>query len=414
LIEYPHLKPLYASLRLAYLTTSRFSKLGLFALAITSSYSYAWDTPTYGNTSIAMGDTLAFGGDDLNHDVPHMGNWHLNAALSGLAANQSNANLGDPRNYGDVSNAQAVVSKSTGLFQFFAVAGFYSIPDLSTNYTRAATQTKNTWGALPIAIATFAPDPNWSLNVGNLFALGGSEGTFTYENINIQRGLLWGQTNSVTRGAQLNYQNNAWSSSIAWTDGAYSGTYNWLGISTAYQLNSQSSVTAVWNGSLSGNAINTTGTPLLQNNSQITNLLYSYSANRWAINPYLQYSIVPARPSIGIAGVSGTQGFGLLTTYRITPLVDGQPAKKNMTVPFRLEYLNSWGNSGTSSNNLLYGPNSAAWSATITPTFQDGFLFARIEGSYVRANNYTNGTAFGVSGSAPAQARVMLEVGFLY
>lgn len=376
--------------------------------------SFAWDTPTYGDTSIAMGDSLAFGGDNLEWDNDTFGNWQFNAALTGLAATQSNATGTDPRNYGDVSNAQAIISKSTGIFQVFAVAGFYSVPDLATSYTRAATQTKNTWGALPIAIATVAPDENWSINFGNLFALGGAEGTFSYENINIQRGLLWGQTNSVSRGVQLNYQKEAWSSSVAWTDGAYSGKYNWVAASVAYQSSPQTAITAIWNGSLSANATNTTGTPLLLNNSQISNLLFSYTGDAWGITPYLQYSVVPANPNIGIMGVSSSQGVGLLATYRITPLINGQPTKQNQTLPFRLEYLNTTGNSGSASNNLLYGPNSGAWSATLTPTYQNGAFFARLEGSYVRALNYTSGNAFGQTGNTPSQTRVMIEAGLLY
>lgn len=379
-----------------------------------SALSYAWDTPTYGDTSIAMGDSLAFGGDNLEWDNDYLGNWQFNAALTGLGVTQSNATGNNPRNYGDISNAQAIISKSTGVFQGFAVAGFYSIPDLSTSYLRAATQTKNTWGGLPIAIASVVPDENWSLNFGNLFALGGAEGTFSYENINIQRGLLWGQTNSVSRGVQLNYQKEAWSTSLAWTDGAYSGKYNWIAASIAYQMTPQAALTAVWNGSVSGNATNTTGTPLLQNNSQISNLLFSYMGEHWGITPYLQYSVVPANPSIGITGVSSSQGVGLLATYRITPLVNGQPAKQNQTLPFRLEYLNTTGNSGTAANNLLYGPNSGAWSATLTPTYQNGPFFARLEGSYVRALNYASGSAFGQTGNSPSQTRVLLEAGILY
>lgn len=379
-----------------------------------SSPSHAWDNPTYGDTSISMGDSLSFGGSDVHFESNPLGTWHFNAALTGLAATQSNALSGDPRNYGDVSNAQGVISKQEGLFQFFAVAGFYSMPDLATSYLRSATQTKNTWGALPIAIATIAPDDHWSLNIGNLFALGGAEGTFTYENINIQRGLLWGQTNSVTRGMQLNYQKDAWSSSVAWTDGAYSGTYNWLGVSSAYQVNPKIAITAIWNGSLSGNALNTMGTPVLQNNSQISNLLLSYKSDDFGITPYLQYTVVPARPAIGINGVSSSQGVGILATYRFTPLIDGQLPKKNITLPFRLEYLNTSGDSTTGPNNLLYGPNSAAWSATLTPTLQHGPFFARIEGSYVSAQNYTYGNAFGQTGNSPSQTRVMLEAGILY
>lgn len=384
------------------------------AILIYVPVSHAWDAPTYGDTSIAMGDSLGFGGNKLEWDNNVVGNWQFNAAFSGLAATQSNAPGADPRNYGDVSNAQAILSKSTGLFQLFAVAGFYSIPDLSTNYTRAATQTKNTWGALPIAIATIAPNQNWSINFGNLFALGGAEGTFTYENINIQRGLLWGQTNSVSRGMQVNYQRDALSTSIAWTDGAYSGTYNWMAASVAYQTTPSTALTAIWNGSLSPNATNTTGTPLLQNNSQITNLLFSFKSQSFGLTPYLQYSEVPARPSVGIYGVSSSQGIGLLSTYRITPLVDGQVPRRNITLPFRLEYLNTKGDSGTSPGNLLYGPNSSAWSATLTPTIQDGPFFGRLEGSYVKALNYTAGSAFGTTGNAPGQARLMIEIGLLY
>lgn len=384
------------------------------ALASIASYSHAWDLPTYGDTSIAMGDTLDFGGQRNRINTDLIGDWQFNAALTGLGAIQSNAPPGDPRNYGDISNAQVVIAKPTGMLQLFAIAGYYSIPDLSTNYLRAATQTKTTWGALPVAYASIVPNDSWSLYVGKLFALGGAEGTFTYENTNIQRGLLWGQTNSITQGVQLNYQDDAWSTSFAWTDGADSGKYNWLGISTGYKLSPQTTITAIWNGALSGNPADSAKTPLLQNNSQITNLLFSYKGDNWGLTPYLQYSVIPSNPTVGIYGTSNTQGAGLLATYRITPLIDGKPGRKNVTLPFRLEYLNTRGDSGTNPNNLLYGPNSAAWSATLTPTLQNGAFFCRLEGSYVKALNYAQGSAFGSMGAAPGQARLMIEAGLLY
>lgn len=386
----------------------------LIVLSTMASLSHAWDNPTYGDTSIAMGDSLSFGGSNNQISTTVAGDWQVNAALTGLGAIQSNAAANDPRNYGDVSNAQAIIAKPTGMLQLFAVAGYYSLPDLSTSYLRAATQTKSSWGALPVAYASLVPNNHWSLYVGKLFALGGAEGTFSYENTNIQRGLLWGQTNSVSQGMQLNYQDDAWSTSLAWTDGAYSNKYNWLGASIGYKLSQQATVTAIWNGALSGNTADSARTPLLQNNAQITNLLFSYKGDDWGLTPYLQYSVVPSNPTVGIYGTSSSQGAGVLATYRITPLFDGQPQKKNMTLPFRLEYINTSGNCGTNPNNLLYGANSGAWSLTLTPTIQRGPLFARLEGSYVRALNYANGSAFGTAGSAPSQARVMLEAGILY
>lgn len=375
---------------------------------------FAWDAPTYGETSIAMGDTLLFAGSGNRFDSDLIGTWQINAALTGLGAIQSNTTGTNPRNFGDISNAQVIIEKNSGLLQVFAVAGYYSIPDLSTNYTRAATNTRTTWGALPIAYASIVPNDNWSLYVGNLFTIGGAEGTFSYENTNIQRGLLWSQTNSVSQGAQLNFKKDTWSSSLAWTDGADSGKFNWVGASIGYQITPTTTVSAVWNGFLSANPANSFKTPLLQNNSQIANLLFGYKGEYWGFSPYLQYSVVPANPTIGIHGVSSTQGIGILGTYRITPLINGQMPKRNITLPFRLEYINTQGDSGTSTNNLLYGPNSAAWSATLTPTWQQGPYFARIEASYVNALNYTPGAAFGVNGTTRNQARGMLEAGILF
>ena len=361
-----------------------------------------------------MGDTLSFGGTGNQFNTEVAGSWQFNAALTGLGAIQSNAATGDPRNYGDISNAQAIVAKPTGLVQAFAVVGYYAIPDLSTSYLRAASQTKRTWGALPVAYASIVPDNNWSLSVGKLFALGGAEGTFSYENTNIQRGLLWGQTNSISQGVQLNYQNDDWATTLAWTDGADSGKFNWLAVSATYKASTKTAITAVWNGALSGNSTDNLKTPLLQNNSQITNLLFAYKGDRFGLTPYLQYTVIPAKPAIGIYGISSTQGIGLLTTYRFTSLIDGQLPKKNLTLPIRFEYLNTQGNSGTTPNNLLYGPNSSAWSATLTPTLQNGSFFARLEGSYVRALRYIEGNAFGYQGAATGQARLMLEAGILY
>lgn len=386
----------------------------LLAVGTVSNSGYAWDLPTYGDSSIAMGDTLSFVGTDNQFNSEVAGSWQFNAALTGLGALQSNSAAEDPRNYGDISNAQAIIAKPKGFLRAFAVAGYYAIPNLSTNYLRAASQTKRTWGALPVAYASIVPDNHWSLSVGKLFALGGAEGTFSYENTNIQRGLLWGQTNSISQGVQLNYQNDAWATSLAWTDGADSGKYNWLAISAAYKVSARTAITAVWNGSLSGNSADNLKTPLLQNNSQITNLLFAYKGDQLGLTPYLQYTVIPAKPAIEIYGVSSTQGIGILATYRMTPLVDGQLPKQNITLPIRFEYLNTRGNSGTSANNLLYGPNSAAWSATLTPTWQNGPFFCRLEGSYVKALNYTQGSAFGPVGTTPSQAKLMVEAGLLY
>ncbi len=364
--------------------------------------------------AMSLGPTLSFAGQKLHYSSDTLGDWQAYVALSGLAAAQSNTSNASPKDFGDVSNAQFMLQKTSGWLQLFAMGGAYAQPALATNYTRAYTQTDGTWGFFPVGWITLAPSNEWQLNIGKIFAIGGGENTFTYQNINIQRGLLWTQTNVVTRGMQLNYQGDTFSANLAWTDGSYSNTYNWLSGQLTVPLNERHSLNASWTGSVSANAKNTMATPLLQNNSQITTLNYGYNSPHWSLSPYLQMTVVPAAPEVGILGSSGTRGAAILGTYRINPLEQGKPVKQNITLPLRLEYLNSWGNSGVSSNNLMYGPNSAAWSATLTPTWQRGAFFTRLEGSYVRALNASSGASFGLNGNANGQARIMLEAGILY
>jgi hypothetical protein len=49
----------------------------------------------------------------------------------------------------------------------------------------------------------------------------GAEYTFTFENMNIERGLLWNQENAINRGIQVN-QTIGKSASLSWNDGFYS------------------------------------------------------------------------------------------------------------------------------------------------------------------------------------------------
>ena len=364
--------------------------------------------------AMSLGPTLNFAGQELSYSDDRVGDWQAYVALTGLAADQSNTSNQSPKAFGDVSNAQFIVQKTNGFFQLFAMGGAFSQPALATNYTRAYTQTDGTYGFMPVGWITLAPSNAWQLNVGKIFAIGGGENTFTYQNINIQRGLLWTQTNVVTRGMQLNYAGESFSANLAWTDGPYASAYNWVSAQISVPLNQHHGVNASWTGAVSSNNINTMASPLMQDNSQITTLNYAFNSPHWSLTPYVQMTLVPAAPEVGIMGSSGTRGVSLMGTYRVNPAENGKTPKQNISLPLRLEYLDSWGNSGVSSNNLMYGPNSGAWSATLTPTWQRGAFFTRLEGSYVRALNATPGNAFGLNGNANSQARIMLEAGILY
>jgi hypothetical protein len=357
-----------------------------------------------------MDDSLSFGGKGPTVDLDRLGLWTVTPVASALAYSQTNPNAGA----GDISNAQLLIQKSDGDLRFFIQTGLYSIPELGKPIPRTVSNTVNTFGYIPNASVSYSIDQNWSITAGKLASMGGYESTMTFQNLNIQRGLLWDQTSSVSNGTVVNYVKDDLSLALTWNDGYYSNKMNWLGASGSYQLNSKESIGLSWVGSTSGNSQNTNNTPLLQNNSQIVNATYKYNGDRWYIAPYLQYTAIPLNGSIGITSQYQTYAVALLANYRFpTKNLEGLGSAR-ISLPFRVEYIQENGGSATSIDSILYGPDSRAVSLTITPTIQIDKYFARVEGSLVQVSNQQSGLGFGSYDTKSAQYRVMLEVGLLF
>ena len=231
----------------------------------------------------------------------------------------------------------------------------------------------------------------------------GAESTFDFQNMNIERGLLWNQENAINRGVQVNQTIGKVTASLSWNDGYYSNRYSWLSGSLTY-ANGPHSLVFSGMGNLGQTAFQTLATPV-QNNSVMYALIYTYTKGNWIVQPYWQYSHVPSNQSIGILHGATTQSGAVLLSRTL---------KHGWSVTGRGEYITSSGSPTEGSINLLYGPGSAAWSITATPTFQDHRFFARGDLSFVRAESLTPGAAFGTSGSDPNQVRGVVEVGFLF
>ncbi|MDA8152503.1 MAG: outer membrane beta-barrel protein, partial [Acidithiobacillus sp.] len=191
--------------------------------------------------------------------------------------------------HADISNGQIFIQKTHGLIQFFLQAGAYNMPALGTPFLSTGATTAGYYGPLPQAYLKIAPTKNFSVLIGKLPTLIGAEYTFTFENMNIQRGLLWNQENAVNRGVQVNYSAGPLSASLAWSDGFYSNRFNWLSGSLSYTINSANTVSFVGAGNAGQTGYSSLATPIYQNNSDIYNLIYTYSSGPWMIQPYLQY-----------------------------------------------------------------------------------------------------------------------------
>src|SRR5277367_2900619 len=322
------------------------------------------------------------------YTLPLLGDIYVDGVGSGLGMWQSNPFPGNRSWQPDLSNGQVFVQKTDGIFQFFVEAGAYSLASLGSTYLSAATATfgyhgsanGNLWGWVPAAYAKIAPIDNFSIQGGKLPTLIGAEYGFSFQNINIERGLLFNQEPTFSKGGQANYTWGPVAFSLSFNDGFDSGVYNWLTGSATWTINSANTFEFAGGGNLGQTNIATLRTPLLQNNQQIYNLIYTYNSDPWIIQPYVQVTHVPTNTSIGIAAPASTFGGAILANYDLG---------SGFNLGGRLEYIGT-----TGENNLLYGPGSGAFSATITPTYQWQYFFARAEVSYVKAH-VTPGSGLG-------------------
>jgi hypothetical protein len=353
----------------------------------------------------AMVGPLTLNPNPLKFGIGSFGPIYGTGILSGLGLVQTHPFLGDRTGHFDISNGQAIVQKIDGLLQFYAQAGIYSLPALGAPYIRASQANSDFFGPLPLAYLKLAPTGKFSIEGGKLPSLIGAEDTFTFQNLDIERGLLWNQEPAISRGVQANYTAGPLALSASFNDGFYSDRFNWLVGSAAWAINSRNTLTAVAGGNLGRSTPATVATPLAQNNSEIVDLIYTYSNAPWTVTPYFQFTHVPKLKSLGFYAPASTYGGAVLVDYAVTP---------RFNMAGRAEIIGSTGYAGSGAPNLLYGPGSYAVSLTVTPTWQRNRFFVRGEGSLVDAENITRGLAFGKSGNRTTQLRFLVETGFLF
>jgi hypothetical protein len=326
-----------------------------------------------------------------------LGKVYFGGAISGMGLFQSNPVPGNHTATADVPNALVWLQNNDGPFQFFAMAGGYSFPTLGAQYFHLPKITGDTFGPVPVAYGKLVATDELSLQFGKLPTLIGAEYAFTFQNMNIERGLLWNQEPVISRGIQGNYSSGPLTLSLSLNDGFYSNNYNWVSGLASYALNKENTIAVAGGGAFQETAKSTFVTSPVLNNSRIINLIYTYNAEPWTITPYFQYTDVPSSAKLGILSAR-TYGGAVLANYKLTDTVN---------IAGRAEYLAS-----TGPGNVLYGPGSSAGSLTLTPTYQMGVWFLRGEGSVVHA--FDSAGAFGKDGGKKTQLRGVIETGIVF
>ena len=153
---------------------------------------------------------------------------------------------------------------------------------------------------MPIGYAKWVPTDSFSLEAGKLPTLIGEEGTFTFQNLNIERGLLWNQENLINRGVQGNYTWGPLGFALSWNDGFYTDHFTYLTGSVTWTVDSADTIILAGGG-------NCLDRPHLQSaaghhqlrdaaapsDEQQYDLSWTWTSGPWVINPYTN---TPTRP----------------------------------------------------------------------------------------------------------------------
>jgi hypothetical protein len=341
------------------------------------------------------------------------GKIYASGALSAFGMTQENAFPFDHDRI-DLTNGHLILQKNEGLLQFYVQAGIYSFPTLGTTFISAERTTGDAFSPLPLAYVKIQPNDEFSVQAGKLPTLIGAEYAFTFQNMNIERGLLWNQEPIISRGVQFNYTTGPLALSASLNDGFYSDSYNWLVGSAAWTIDKANTLTFVGGGNFDHTDKNTFSpvptffakTPFFQNNGSIFNVIYTYNAAPWVVTPYFQYTDTPGNAFLGAPKGASTYGGAILASYAFND---------NWSLAGRAEAIGSSGSvAGGNANLLGYGAGSSAFSFTLTPTWQDGIYFVRGEGSVVQVSSNVAGLAFGKSGNNKTQGRFLIEGGIIF
>ena len=338
-------------------------------------------------------------------DAGPLGKLSVNGIMTGFAQFQNNSVPGDDNAQATLSNGQIFIQKADGKLQWYVQAGAYTMPTLSVPFVNAQNTVNNFYGPVPVAYLKLPVGKTTQFLIGSLPTLMGAESTFTYQNFNIERGIVWNQENAINRGIQVNQTLGKYlTASLSWNDGYYSDRYSWLSGSLTYTKGPH---TLVYDGmgNLGQTAYQTAATPV-QNNSYMHAVIYTYTKGPWIISPYFQYSKLPTNAKVGVPKGTSATGGAINASYTF---------KSGFSLPARVEYLTSSGSAADGSVNLLgFGAGSAGTSFTATPTYQKGGMYIRSDLAWVHATNYTPGDTFGKTGTDANQFRAVLEFGFIF
>lgn len=280
----------------------------------------------------------------------------------------------------DIADFLLSYGKDTGTLRYDIVAGTYALPVVGqTLYpTSAADSNAQLYGYIPVAFVAYAPTDRLVISAGKQAALLGQENAFTYQNVNVERGLAWSAEPSFSRGVRIGYSAGSIALALEFNDGYYSGSYRAIEGLAGVALNASAAVQVAFIVPHRDSPPNPTAS--IANKAEY-DLMFEQRVGKLQLTPYALYIESPASAALGYRRTESALAASLIADYTVNGY---------FSLGGRYEYFaNHSGIADASANADLvgYGPGSWATSLTLTPEYKFGAYFVRAEVSRARVGS---------------------------
>lgn len=381
-----------------------------------------------GSSIMAMGAAHALNGQtNINVDGGPLGQLEMSGGMAGYAYGISN-NHASQTGYNSVGTRAAAVylqlEKTSGVVQFFvklgANNGAYTI-GMGPNTVVGSMKARDT-DALDTAYITLAPPGSpLSISVG-----------YVGSNIGYESGTIWNDVSGMTSilndveldgnqyGGNITYAKGPINAFVQFGDMNNSHVFNYLEVGGTYNFTSADQLLVFAGTSLgrtgmytraSGNYPGTPGTPAYGANSTELEGFYTFTVGNLTLAPEVQYIYDKVDHKAGIDKFVANAGAGVFGDYTFA------------NTPYSLGGWVVWdksiGSTGEGTGLTYFGSNDETISASIAPTWQYKYLYARLSGGFVYLlNNKSNGVAYGAnvddSSTKRANFAAIADTGFVF
>jgi hypothetical protein len=292
----------------------------------------------------------------------------------------------------EIGDALINITAGAGNVRASATVGAYGFPTLGFPIVPVNQPGANAelYSALPVAALQYTFNSHLSVAAGKFAALLGQESPFTYQNLNIQRGIGWAMEPTISRGVQVVYSNGPWSATLQENDAYYSGTSRAVEGLLGWAPSSSTSLQFAF--IVPGKDAGPNPTTSIGNKAEY-DLMYARQTGKLQLLPYLLYVRSPESAKLGYTSAQNATAAVLLADWAFSP---------QFSLPFRYEYARNGSSSSDTSPNadlVGFGPGSTARTFTLTPAYRFG------NGGLLRIE-YSNVAATGMM-----QSRIGFEFG---